>query len=173
MTEALGFPGSADPEVSFLVSAMRRSDTLGACLEALTREAAGEIPCELIVVMEPSDYQTWLSGGAPEGSLASAGEKLFQDLACITCHRADAQGRGPLLQGLFGKTVQLQNGGEDPHNLRIESLDGSGTPIDFPITTPGTVSQQRMTLPAGSYKLYCTLSTHDAQGMHATLTVAP
>jgi cytochrome c oxidase subunit 2 len=34
-----------------------------------------------VVVMEPSDYQAWLSGGAPEGSLASAGEKLFQDLA--------------------------------------------------------------------------------------------
>ena len=63
-----------------------------------------------IVVMDPSDYQTWLSGGAPEGSLASAGEKLFQDLACITCHRADAQGRGPVLEGLFGKTVSLSNG---------------------------------------------------------------
>ena len=63
-----------------------------------------------VVVMEPSEYQTWLSGGAPEGSLAAAGEKLFQDLACVTCHRADSQGRGPMLQGLFGKTVQLQNG---------------------------------------------------------------
>jgi cytochrome c oxidase subunit 2 len=63
-----------------------------------------------VVVMDPAEYQTWLSGGAPEGSLASAGEKLFQDLACITCHRSDAQGRGPMLQGLFGKTVALQNG---------------------------------------------------------------
>jgi cytochrome c oxidase subunit II len=62
-----------------------------------------------VVVMEPSEYQTWLSGGAPEGSLASTGEKLFQDLACITCHRSDTQGRGPMLQGLFGKTVALQN----------------------------------------------------------------
>src|SRR3954447_790351 len=63
-----------------------------------------------VVVMDPAEYQTWLSGGAQEGSLASAGEKLFQDLACNTCHRPDAQGRGPVLQGLFGKTVQLQNG---------------------------------------------------------------
>jgi cytochrome c oxidase subunit 2 len=63
-----------------------------------------------IVVMEPTEYQTWLSGGAQEGSLASAGEKLFQDLACNTCHRPDAQGRGPVLQGLFGKTVTLQTG---------------------------------------------------------------
>jgi len=63
-----------------------------------------------VVVMDPSEYQTWLSGGASEGSLASAGAKLFQDLACNTCHRADAQGRGPVLEGLFGKTVTLQNG---------------------------------------------------------------
>jgi cytochrome c oxidase subunit 2 len=63
-----------------------------------------------VVVMEPTEYQTWLSGGAPEGSLASTGAKLFADLACNTCHRPDAQGRGPVLEGLFGKTVQLQGG---------------------------------------------------------------
>src|SRR5467141_2605247 len=63
-----------------------------------------------VVVMDPSEYQSWLSGGTAEGSLASAGAKLFQDLACVTCHRADTPGRGPVLQGLFGKTVELQNG---------------------------------------------------------------
>ncbi|PYT05033.1 MAG: cytochrome c oxidase subunit II [Acidobacteria bacterium] len=63
-----------------------------------------------IDVMEPSEYQSWLAGGAAEGSLASSGEKLFQQLACITCHRSDAQGRGPVLEGLFGKEVQLQDG---------------------------------------------------------------
>jgi cytochrome c oxidase subunit 2 len=62
-----------------------------------------------VVVMEPSEYQTWLSGGVPEGSLASTGAKLFADLACNTCHRPDAQGRGPVLEGLFGKTVALQS----------------------------------------------------------------
>jgi len=63
-----------------------------------------------VVVMDPSEYQTWLSGGVPEGSLAAAGAKLFADLACNTCHRSDAQGRGPVLEGLFGKSVTLQNG---------------------------------------------------------------
>ena len=63
-----------------------------------------------IVVMEPNDYQSWLSGGAGEGSLAAAGQKLFADLACNTCHRPDAQGRGPVLQNLFGKTVELTTG---------------------------------------------------------------
>jgi cytochrome c oxidase subunit II len=64
-----------------------------------------------VVVMEPTEYETWLSGGAPQGSLASAGSRLFADLACNTCHRPDAQGRGPVLQGLFGRTVALQDGG--------------------------------------------------------------
>jgi len=63
-----------------------------------------------VIVMEPIEYQAWLSGGSGEGSLASAGEKLFQDLACNTCHRPDAQGRGPVLQGVFGKTQSLLSG---------------------------------------------------------------
>jgi cytochrome c oxidase subunit II len=63
-----------------------------------------------VIVMEPDEYEVWLSGGAQEGSLAAAGQKLFNDLACNTCHRPDAQGRGPILQNLFGKTVSLQNG---------------------------------------------------------------
>jgi cytochrome c oxidase subunit 2 len=63
-----------------------------------------------VVAMEPADFQAWLSGGAGEGSLASAGQKLFQDLACNTCHRSDAQGRGPVLDGLFGKQVLLEGG---------------------------------------------------------------
>jgi cytochrome c oxidase subunit 2 len=63
-----------------------------------------------VTVMEPSDYQTWLSGGAPEGSLASVGEQLFADLTCNTCHRPDARARGPALEGLFGKPVQLHDG---------------------------------------------------------------
>jgi cytochrome c oxidase subunit II len=63
-----------------------------------------------VVVMEPVEYQTWLSGGVAEGSLASRGGKLFADLTCNSCHRPDAQGRGPVLVGLFGKAVTLQNG---------------------------------------------------------------
>src|ERR1041384_8200088 len=63
-----------------------------------------------IEVMEASEYQSWLVGGTAEGSLASSGEKLFQQLACVTCHRSDAQGRGPVLQGLFGKEVLMQDG---------------------------------------------------------------
>ncbi len=64
-----------------------------------------------IHVMEPQEYQNWLTGGAAEGSLASAGEKLFEGLACNNCHHPDGSGRCPTLVGLFGKTVQLAGGG--------------------------------------------------------------
>jgi cytochrome c oxidase subunit II len=63
-----------------------------------------------VVVMEANEYQEWLSGGAPEGSLASAGEKAFADLACNNCHRPDSGGRGPVLNGLFGKTITTEAG---------------------------------------------------------------
>jgi len=63
-----------------------------------------------VIVMDPTEYQAWLSGGGPEGSLAEGGAKLFASLACNTCHRPDAQGRGPVLDGLFGKSVTLQSG---------------------------------------------------------------
>lgn len=62
-----------------------------------------------IYVMEAPEYQDWLSGGAGGGSLASSGEKLFQQLACNTCHKTDGTGRGPALEGVFGKQVKLQD----------------------------------------------------------------
>ena len=63
-----------------------------------------------VVVMEPAEYQAWLSGGNAEGSLASTGQKLFQQLGCTTCHRFDTQGRGPNLVGVYGKPVLLDDG---------------------------------------------------------------
>jgi len=63
-----------------------------------------------VVVMEPAQYETWLSGGGAAGSLTSNGQSLFLQLGCSTCHRSDVQGRGPNLIGLFGKPVLLEDG---------------------------------------------------------------
>jgi len=63
-----------------------------------------------VVAMEPQEFQAWLAGGPASESPVAAGEKLFSDLACNTCHRGDTQGRGPMLTGLFGKPVELQDG---------------------------------------------------------------
>jgi cytochrome c oxidase subunit 2 len=63
-----------------------------------------------IHVMEAAQYQAWLSGGTATESLAEAGAKLFQQHACVTCHRPDSGARGPSLVGLYGKTVHLADG---------------------------------------------------------------
>ena len=62
-----------------------------------------------IVVQEPAQYEAWMNGGA-SGPLSATGEKIFSELGCATCHRTDTQGRGPNLQGVFGKPVQLEDG---------------------------------------------------------------
>ena len=63
-----------------------------------------------VIAMEPEDFQNWLAGGGASESPVAAGEKLFQDLACNTCHTNNSQARGPVLTNLFGHQVQLQNG---------------------------------------------------------------
>lgn len=63
-----------------------------------------------IEVMSPVDYESWLSGHGSGTSMAASGEKLFQQLACVSCHKSDGTGRGPMLEGVFGSTVHLDNG---------------------------------------------------------------
>src|ERR1700728_2392106 len=62
-----------------------------------------------IVVMDPQDYAEWMAGG-PALPLQDTGRALFAQLGCATCHRSDAKGRGPNLQGVFGKPVVLADG---------------------------------------------------------------
>lgn len=63
-----------------------------------------------VVVMEADDYQIWLAGGPTPESPIKAGERLFVEMNCITCHRPDSAGRGPILNGIFGRAVRLQSG---------------------------------------------------------------
>jgi hypothetical protein len=67
--------------------------------------------------------------------------------------------------------VELQNLGEDAHNLRIERIDSSGAPLNVPLAEAGERQSARGALAAGSYRVYCALPGHDAAGMHATLEV--
>jgi len=62
-----------------------------------------------VIVMEPAEYERW-AASAVDGSLASAGEKSFQQYGCSMCHRVDAAGRGPNLVGVFGRPVLLDDG---------------------------------------------------------------
>ena len=63
-----------------------------------------------VTVLDPAAYQAWLSGNEASGSPVQAGQKLFTSLACNTCHKSDGQGRGPVLEGIFGQEVLLATG---------------------------------------------------------------
>jgi cytochrome c oxidase subunit 2 len=63
-----------------------------------------------VYVMSPADYAQWLSGGVKNESMSEAGETVFTQLGCVTCHVATGSGRCPTLVGLFGRTVKLRDG---------------------------------------------------------------
>jgi cytochrome c oxidase subunit II len=65
----------------------------------------------VVVVQTPTEYARWLRTGA-EGSLALEGRKLFHKYQCIGCHSADAVARGPVLEGLFGRRVPMDDGSD-------------------------------------------------------------
>jgi len=64
-----------------------------------------------VVVMEPTEFDNWLSGNANQQSPAAAGQQMFQTLGCASCHGANGEGgRGPALVGVFNSQVQLTGG---------------------------------------------------------------
>jgi cytochrome c oxidase subunit II len=63
-----------------------------------------------VVVMEPAQYEAWLSGGPAGAPLAVTGKNLLTQLGCSTCHLFDTQGRGPNLAKVFGSKVLLEDG---------------------------------------------------------------
>ena len=78
------------------------------CAEYCGTEHSGMIGW--VVVMEPRDYQAWMTGGGGNQPLAVTGQKLFSELGCATCHRSDTQGRGPNLANVYNKPVLLEDG---------------------------------------------------------------
>lgn len=62
-----------------------------------------------VTVMSQEDYALWLEGG-PKKSPVDAGEFLFTQMGCITCHSGRDDARGPALDGIFGAEVTLTTG---------------------------------------------------------------
>ena len=64
-----------------------------------------------LIVMEPREFDDWLSGNTGNTTPAVAGQQLYQTLGCASCHGANGEGgRGPTLTGVFGTDAQLQSG---------------------------------------------------------------
>ena len=63
-----------------------------------------------VIVMEPREFDNWLSGSTAGTTPAVAGQQLYQTLGCASCHGANGEGgRGPTLAGVFGRLSPLQN----------------------------------------------------------------
>jgi len=63
-----------------------------------------------VTVMAPEEYARWVEEGVQEKPV-DAGERLFTQFQCNTCHQSDNSGNGPALAGLFGKKRPLKGGG--------------------------------------------------------------
>jgi cytochrome c oxidase subunit II len=64
-----------------------------------------------VIVMEPSDYEAWLSGKAVAEPGQVAGGRLLDELRCLNCHQGGgAASRCPPLENLYGNPVRLQDG---------------------------------------------------------------
>jgi plastocyanin len=67
--------------------------------------------------------------------------------------------------------VELNNQGEDPHNLNLRLEGGEEPPLEVSEAGPLEHRTARFDLPAGSYRLWCSLPEHEEKGMKAVLVV--
>jgi cytochrome c oxidase subunit II len=94
-----------------------------------------------VTVMEPGKYREWLEGRPQDDPPRVAGEKLFGQYGCVTCHAT----RAPTMAGLFGRTQQLEGGGTvvaDENYLRESILEPSAKIVKgFPPLMPSFKGQ--------------------------------
>jgi cytochrome c oxidase subunit 2 len=74
-----------------------------------------------VVVMEPEDYEEWLThGNAAQETPAQAGERLFNSYGCATCHARTSTFRAPKLEGLFGTQVQVKTAAGEVETVTVD-----------------------------------------------------
>ncbi|GMU93668.1 MAG: cytochrome c oxidase subunit 2 [Candidatus Hydrogenedentota bacterium] len=106
-----------------------------------------------VYVMSPEKYQAWLAGLDTGVPTATAGEKLFTKLGCVTCHEGTTP-RGPSLKGVYGTERPLQDGSTvvaDEEYLRESILNSqaklvAGYPPLMPMFKNQIKEQDLMTL---------------------------
>ena len=132
-----------------------------------------------VVVMEPAQYEAWMGGGS-SGPLSATGEKVFAELGCVTCHRNDAQGRGPNLQGLFGRSVPLEDGRTvtaDENYIRESILDPGAKIVKGykPVmpTFQGLLSEEQLNALVAYVKSLSTTNPGETSGKATANSTAP
>lgn len=66
--------------------------------------------------------------------------------------------------------VELDNFGEDRHDLRVQRV-GSRHIAGLGVIAPGSRATLALNLPPGRYSFWCSVADHRARGMRATLIV--
>lgn len=66
--------------------------------------------------------------------------------------------------------IELQNTGEDPHDLRVRRVGGTHT-FSVPLTDAGKRRSVAIRMRPGRYRLWCSVANHAALGMQAYLRV--
>lgn len=66
--------------------------------------------------------------------------------------------------------IELQNDGQDPHDLRVRRVGGSHT-FSIPLVDPGKRRTLAIHVKPGSYRLWCSVANHAQLGMQAVLRV--
>jgi plastocyanin len=81
--------------------------------------------------------------------------------------------RGTVRSGQL--TVQLQNKGEDAHDMEMQRVgpkgEALGQPVEIPETLPGEQKTLSVTVEPGEYRMWCNLYNHANEGMKATIEV--
>lgn len=102
-----------------------------------------------VIALAPTQYEEWLSSNRVGEPMATAGAHLFQQMGCALCH---GTGLAPALEGVFGSSVQLQNGATvlaDEDYMRESILNpsaklGAGYAPIMP-TFQGQLSEEELT----------------------------
>ncbi len=103
-------------------------------------------------VMQPVEFEKWLSDNPTVVPMEVAGEALFQKLGCSACHTGAGSPLGPPLAGIYGSQVRLADGHvvvADESYIRESIVNPNaqivaGYPSIMP-TFKGQLSDQEMT----------------------------
>jgi hypothetical protein len=66
--------------------------------------------------------------------------------------------------------IELQNDGQDPHDLRVRRVGGTHT-FSVPLVAPGGRHTVDIRMRPGRYRLWCSVANHAALGMQTVLRV--
>jgi len=108
------------------------------------------------------------TGGSSMGGSSTAGGGTVVEIDIAQSGFAFAKSKATAPAGKV--TLKAMNPQSTPHNISIESDDGS-VDQDGPNVSDGGVSQVTVTLQPGKYTYYCSVPGHEDAGMKGTLTV--